>query len=66
MINRKSGVLDSGIEFANFGGLFGGLFSSSFSATSPIRNKKKVGRNDPCPCGSNKKYKKCCISRNTH
>lgn len=22
--------------------------------------KKKVGRNDPCPCGSNKKYKKCC------
>ena len=22
--------------------------------------KKKVGRNDPCPCGSEKKYKKCC------
>ncbi len=22
--------------------------------------KKKVGRNDPCPCGSNKKFKKCC------
>ena len=21
---------------------------------------KKVGRNDPCPCGSGKKYKKCC------
>ena len=21
----------------------------------------KVGRNDPCPCGSSKKYKKCCI-----
>lgn len=21
---------------------------------------KKIGRNDPCPCGSNKKYKKCC------
>ncbi len=27
----------------------------------PIRNKdKKVGPNDPCPCGSGKKYKKCC------
>ncbi|RKY25890.1 MAG: preprotein translocase subunit SecA [Planctomycetota bacterium] len=26
----------------------------------PIRAKKKVGRNDPCPCGSGKKYKKCC------
>ena len=23
----------------------------------------KVGRNDPCPCGSNKKYKKCCLPR---
>jgi len=21
---------------------------------------KKIGRNDPCPCGSGKKYKKCC------
>jgi len=27
----------------------------------PVVNKnKKVGRNDPCPCGSGKKYKKCC------
>ncbi len=26
----------------------------------PIRSKSKVGRNDPCPCGSGKKYKKCC------
>ena len=26
---------------------------------------KKVGRNDPCPCGSNKKYKKCCLAADT-
>ena len=26
----------------------------------PVTNKNKVGRNDPCPCGSGKKYKKCC------
>ncbi len=26
----------------------------------PIIKKQKVGRNDPCPCGSGKKYKKCC------
>jgi len=27
----------------------------------PVRRKgKKIGRNDPCPCGSGKKYKKCC------
>ena len=25
-----------------------------------VRKSKKVGRNDPCPCGSGKKYKKCC------
>lgn len=24
-------------------------------------NMKGVGRNDPCPCGSGKKYKKCCM-----
>ncbi len=27
------------------------------------RDTPKVGRNDPCPCGSGKKYKKCCIGR---
>ncbi len=27
--------------------------------TQPIRVEKKVGRNDPCPCGSGKKYKNC-------
>ena len=27
----------------------------------PVRTaSQKVGRNDPCPCGSGKKYKKCC------
>lgn len=28
-----------------------------------IREKVKVGRNDPCPCGSGKKYKKCCLNK---
>ena len=28
--------------------------------TQPIKAEKKVGRNDPCPCGSGKKYKNCC------
>ncbi|MBI4543839.1 MAG: SEC-C domain-containing protein [Gemmatimonadetes bacterium] len=26
----------------------------------PVTAEEKVGRNDPCPCGSGKKYKKCC------
>ena len=28
-----------------------------------MRGEKKVGRNDPCPCGSGKKYKKCCMGK---
>jgi preprotein translocase subunit SecA len=33
------------------------------SAAPVHRNGEKVGRNDPCPCGSGKKFKKCCGSR---
>ena len=29
----------------------------------PVRKEKKVGPNDPCPCGSGKKYKKCCMHK---
>ena len=29
----------------------------------PVRKDKKVGPNDPCPCGSGKKYKKCCMQK---
>jgi preprotein translocase subunit SecA len=29
-------------------------------AVQAVRSAKKTGRNDPCPCGSGKKYKKCC------
>lgn len=41
--------------------------SESREASQPVSSrwkkggkKKKIGRNDPCPCGSGKKYKKCC------
>jgi tetratricopeptide (TPR) repeat protein len=37
--------------------LKGNPFRKSISATSA-----KIGRNEPCPCGSGKKYKKCCLS----
>ena len=29
--------------------------------TPIVRDAPKVGRNDPCPCGSGKKYKHCCM-----
>ncbi|MEO0529310.1 MAG: SEC-C metal-binding domain-containing protein [Planctomycetota bacterium] len=36
--------------------------SRSDAKPEPIRNRdEKVGRNDPCPCGSGKKYKQCCL-----
>jgi uncharacterized protein len=28
---------------------------------APVSPRARVGRNDPCPCGSGKKYKRCCI-----
>ena len=34
--------------------------SDTSTAKQPKVNKHKVGRNDPCPCGSGKKYKQCC------
>ena len=34
--------------------------AASAEPTAPIvRSEKKVGRNEPCPCGSGKKYKQC-------
>lgn len=32
-------------------------------ATTVVRKKKKIGRNELCPCGSGKKFKKCCIEK---
>ncbi len=35
-------------------------YSNNF--ISRVTNDFKAGRNDPCPCGSGKKYKKCCLN----
>ena len=34
--------------------------SPQAKAKTVVRTEAKIGRNDPCPCGSGKKYKKCC------
>ena len=36
------------------------LKTNTSQAAAPERKGPKVGRNDPCPCGSGKKYKACC------
>lgn len=34
--------------------------TTAYNKTRTVVNENKIGRNDPCPCGSGKKYKKCC------
>jgi uncharacterized protein DUF1186/SEC-C motif-containing protein len=34
--------------------------TASYETPKPLIREPKIGRNDPCPCGSGKKYKKCC------
>ena len=38
-------------------------FNEPFLPDTYVRAEPKVGRNDPCPCGSGKKYKKCCLDK---
>ncbi|MGB7574577.1 MAG: preprotein translocase subunit SecA, partial [Thermodesulfobacteriota bacterium] len=41
----------------------GGGKTESGKGVTVRRDGKKVGRNDPCPCGSGKKYKRCCLPK---
>ena len=34
--------------------------ATAYKQSKIVRNENKIGRNDACPCGSGKKYKKCC------
>lgn len=55
---KKEEVPDLEEENKKIKGLvFGGSHEHS---KEPLRKQTKIGRNDPCPCGSGKKYKKCC------
>ena len=40
------------------------LYREMMEDRGPLRRKKeKTGRNEPCPCGSGKKYKNCCLNK---
>lgn len=70
----KSNLLKQYISLSNYceGGYYfeeypqeqvrisGRLIYDGASDTPYVRGSKKIGRNDPCPCGSGKKYKQCC------
>lgn len=51
LVDRAEAIIGAGVESLNQTRLAG------LEAERPT----KIGRNDPCPCGSGKKYKKCCL-----
>jgi len=40
-----------------------GKEQASGSGKEPMKSEQKIGRSDPCPCGSGKKFKKCCLEK---
>lgn len=57
-VKGEAGGLDEASEFVKEDGRW---FYVDGSTIQPQKNSEaKVGRNDPCPCGSGKKFKKCC------
>ncbi len=53
-------IPDCVLAIAAFWGLERRDDSAPVPLLTPVRTGPKIGRNDPCPCGSGKKYKKCC------
>lgn len=43
----------------NSGSTHGYTKSDEACAPTPLRRRPRIGRNEPCPCNSGKKYKKC-------
>ncbi len=62
-------VIDEGEEIereevaVNATPVSGGAEQNEQAKKKPVRRVEKVGRNDPCPCGSGKKYKNCCLKK---
>jgi preprotein translocase subunit SecA len=56
---QKDDVPGAGIPGGIPGGAQQGTATKEKQKVQPVRVEKKVGRNDPCPCGSGKKYKHC-------
>jgi hypothetical protein len=61
---QKRGRIGNGLTLGRYVGALkqSYLEASSGKGVSYQRPGEKIGRNDPCPCGSGKKYKKCCGS----
>ena len=55
-------IVESSTSSEDFSNKAADYYSSSNSIV-PVRTEKKIGRNEPCPCGSGKKHKKCCLKK---
>ncbi len=62
---EDAGRLSGGRGMASRVRAAAGAFIERASGKAPDlkRQAQKVGRNDPCPCGSGRKYKQCCLGR---
>lgn len=61
-MRRDTGEIISEREAAEVNAKFPGMCIPMEIAPTPKQKfKHKVGRNDPCPCGSGKKFKQCCL-----
>ena len=60
---KEKGVVRRHHERSNFSKKNGRWYfveGNMVTADTQVRESPKIGRNEPCPCGSGKKYKKCC------
>jgi SEC-C motif-containing protein len=57
---QSEGVLHTHHELSSFARRDGRWVFLKGHPPTQVRSTPKVGRNDPCPCGSGKKFKKCC------
>jgi hypothetical protein len=62
-IDRKPFELFNTADYIEFEWMFDATSEQVLASYPKAKITKKIGRNDPCICGSGKKFKKCCINR---
>lgn len=61
-MNRETGEIITEAQAYELNNRFPGIaIPLAIPPTPRQKFRGKIGRNDPCPCGSDKKFKKCCL-----